>query len=128
MNNKLNGVSNKIKGICHKLDEKRQEYVRDKYENLRYIFKGFTLAIFILIAAFPRPANIGGKDMLIRLARGFEWAFATVLMTAIGVVLSLKYLKGCTQVLLLVLLFIFFIATLVSQIHQAGWFGRRGGE
>jgi hypothetical protein len=62
-----------------------------------------------------------------RLARWFEWVFATVLMTTITVIVSLEYLNGCGRVLLLIGLGIFFVATVISQFDQAGWFGRRGG-
>ena len=74
-----------------------------------------------------KPVTVGGKHILIRLARWFEWVFATVLMTTITVIVSLKYLDGCGRCLLLAGLGIFLVATVISQFDQAGWSGRRGG-
>ena len=74
-----------------------------------------------------KQMTIGGKRRLILLARWFEWVFATVLMTAITVIVSLQYLSGCGRVVLLIGLGIFLVATVISQFDQAGWFGRRGG-
>jgi Flp pilus assembly protein TadB len=51
-------MNDEIKEISDKLDRMRQEYLRDKYENLSYIFWGFTLAMVGLTLAFLHPANI----------------------------------------------------------------------
>ena len=72
--------------------------------------------------------TIGVKRRLIRLARGFEWAFGAVLMTAITVIVSLQYLSGSARWLLLIGLFIFLAATLVVRFDEAGWFDRRDRE
>ena len=72
--------------------------------------------------------TIGVKRRLIRLARGFEWAFGAVLMTAITVIVSLQYLSGSARWLLLIGLFIFLAATLVVRFDKAGWFDRRDRE
>ena len=147
---KIKSILDRIKGICYRLTEMCRDhigdkcgecqeyardkykkcwgYARDKYEDIRHVFQGLTLAIFILIAAFPGPAHVGVRQILIRLARWYEWVFATVLMTAIGVILTLRYLEGSVRVLLLFLLFVFLVATVLSQFHQAGWFGRGGRE
>ena len=63
---------------------------------------------------------------LARWARYFEWVFGTVLMTAIGVIVSLKELKGGSfgQWALLIGLFIFLVASLIKQFDDAGWFKR----
>ena len=60
--------------------------------------------------------------MLLRLAKGFEWVFATILMTTITVIVSLEYLSGFARWALLIGLFIFFVATLVTRFDEAGWF------
>lgn len=65
---------------------------------------------------------------MIRLARFFEWAFGTVLMVTITVIVSLEYLDGFGRWALLVGLFVFFIATLVKQFDDAGWFKKTQGN
>lgn len=60
--------------------------------------------------------------MWLRLAKWFEWVFATILMTTITVIVSLQYLSGFNRWALLIGLFIFFVATLVTQFNEAGWF------
>ena len=47
--------------------------------------------------------------MWLRLAKWFEWVFATILMTTITVIVSLQYLSGFAQWALLISLFIFFV-------------------
>ena len=51
-------MNDEIKEISSKLDRMRQEYTRDKYENLSYILWGFTLAMVSLTVVNPHPANI----------------------------------------------------------------------
>ena len=51
-------MNDELKDISDKLDEMRQEHIRDKYENLGYILWGFTLAMVGLTIANPHPANI----------------------------------------------------------------------
>ncbi len=65
---------------------------------------------------------------MIRLAKFFEWAFGTVLMVAITVIVSLEYLDGFGRWVLLVGLFVFLIATLVKQFDDAGWFKCKAQE
>ena len=65
---------------------------------------------------------------MIKLARFFEWAFGTVLMVTITVIVSLEYLDGFGRWALLVGLFVFFIATLVKQFDDAGWFKKTEGN
>lgn len=48
----------RLDGISSNLNKMRQEYLRDKYENLSYILWGFTLAMVGLTIASPHPANI----------------------------------------------------------------------
>lgn len=72
--------------------------------------------------------TVGSGRMWRRLARWFEWVFATVLMTTITFIVSLQYLSGCGRVLLIIAWGVFLVATVISQFDQAGWFGRRGGE
>lgn len=71
--------------------------------------------------------TVGNGRIWRRLARWFEWVFATVLMTTITFIVSLQYLTGCGRVLLIIAWGIFLVATVISQFDQAGWFGRRGG-
>ncbi len=52
--------------------------------------------------------------MWLRLAKWFEWVFATILMTTITVIVSLQYLSGFAQWALLISLFIFFVLTLLN--------------
>ena len=66
--------------------------------------------------------------MWLRLARYFEWAFGTALMVTITVIVSLEYLDGFGRWALLVGLFVFFIATLVKQFDDAGWFKKTEGN
>ena len=61
--------------------------------------------------------------MGIRIARWFEWVFGMVTMTTITVITSLNYLSGFGQWALLIGLFLFFIASLIMQFDNAGWFG-----
>jgi Flp pilus assembly protein TadB len=51
-------MNDELKGLSDKLDEIRQEHIRGKYENLSYIFGGFTLAMVGLTLANPHRANI----------------------------------------------------------------------
>jgi len=51
-------MSDELKEITNKLDKMRQEYLRDKYDNLGYILWGFTLAMLGLTLSSPHPANI----------------------------------------------------------------------
>lgn len=62
---------------------------------------------------------------MIRLARFFEWVFGTVLMVTITVIVSLEYLDGFSRWALLVGLLVFFVATLIKQFDDAGWFRTR---
>lgn len=71
---------------------------------------------------------IGIKRRLVQSARGFEWAFGTVLLTAISVILSLRYLNGFGRALLLVGLGMFLAATVTVRLVEAGWFQRRGED
>jgi hypothetical protein len=125
---RIKAIFDKVKGICDTLHKGCQYHVRNQYANLRLIFCGSALAIVCLTVPFRYPNNIGFGHMFMRLARWFEWVFATVLMTTITVIVSMQYLKGSAQVLLLIGLLIFFVATLISQFDQAGWFGRKGGR
>ncbi len=61
---------------------------------------------------------------VLRGVKFIEWAFGTVLMGTITVILTLQYLDGFARWTLLVWLFVFFIATLVKQFDDAGWFNR----
>ena len=51
-------MNDELRGISDKLDEIRQEHIRDKYENLSYILGGFTLVMVSLAVANPHRANI----------------------------------------------------------------------
>lgn len=62
---------------------------------------------------------------MIRAARFFEWAFGTSLMVTITVIVSLEYLDGFGRWALLVGLLVFFIATLIKQFDDAGFFRTR---
>ena len=62
---------------------------------------------------------------MIKAARFFEWAFGTILMVTITVIVSLEYLDGFSRWALLVGLLVFFIATLIKQFDDAGWFRTR---
>lgn len=62
--------------------------------------------------------------MLIRLAKWYEWAFGTTLLTTIGVILSLRYLDGFSQWALTIGLLIFFVASLVKQFDDAKRLGK----
>jgi hypothetical protein len=147
-------MSDGLKNISDKLDEMRQDHIRDKYENLCYILWAFTLAMIGITIASPHLANmavtgvffvmgwvmlvrarrvrgcqmtVGGRRIWRRLARCFEWVFSTLLMTTITVIVSLEYLSGYSRLVLLIGLFIFFVATLISQFDRAGWFNRTSG-
>ena len=58
MNDSIKEISDKVKGISAKLDEMKQEYTRDRYENLSYILWGFALAMVSLTVTNPHPVNI----------------------------------------------------------------------
>ena len=60
--------------------------------------------------------------MWLRLARWYEWAFGTILLTTIGVIVSLHYLSNFSRWALLLGLLLFLIASLVKQFDDAGWF------
>jgi len=51
-------MNDEIKEISGKLDKMRQEYTRDKYENLSYVLWAFTLAMVSLVVVNPHPVNI----------------------------------------------------------------------
>lgn len=57
--------------------------------------------------------------MLLRIAKWYEWAFGTMLLTTVGVILSLHYLSGFGQWALIIGLLLFFVASLVKQIDDA---------
>lgn len=57
--------------------------------------------------------------MLIRIARWYEWAFGTILLTTIGVILSLQYLSGFNRWALITGLLLFFVASLIKQFDDA---------
>ena len=48
----------RLNEISNKLDKMRQEYLKDKYENLSYILWGFTLAMLSLTVTNPLLVNI----------------------------------------------------------------------
>ncbi len=60
------------------------------------------------------------KNMLIRLARWFEWVFGMLLMTTITVATSLNFLTGFNRWALLIGLLLFFVASLIVQLDNAG--------
>ena len=60
--------------------------------------------------------------MWIRRARWFEWAFGTILLGTITVITSLEFQSNYGRWALLIGLFIFFIASLIKQFDDAGWF------
>jgi len=51
-------MSDELKEISSKLDKMRQEYLKDKYDNLSYILWGFTLAMLSLTLINSTPVNI----------------------------------------------------------------------
>lgn len=53
-----------------------------------------------------------------------EWALRTVSLTVIGTILSLKDLSGNSQITVLIVLYIFLIATVIRQFEVNGWFRR----
>jgi len=57
--------------------------------------------------------------MWLRIARWYEWAFGTILLTTIGVILSLQYLSGFSQWALITGLFLFFVASLSKQFDDS---------
>lgn len=145
-------MNDDTKDISRKLDEIHQDYNRGRYENLCFILWAFSLSVLGISVAIPHPflwviaiaffilgciaivysrrviaKQYAGSQIWRRLGRWFEWVFGTVLMTTITVIVSFEYLEGYARVLLLIGLGIFFVATLISQFDQAGWFGRRGG-
>ncbi len=61
---------------------------------------------------------------IIRVARAWEWAFGTVLMGTITVVLLLQNLDKLQRCFLLGCLFVFLFATLVRVFDDTGWFNR----
>jgi len=63
--------------------------------------------------------------MWIRLAHWFEWAFGVILLSTIAVITSLNFLAGFSRWALIVGLFIFFVASLIAQFDNAGWFGHK---
>ena len=68
----------------------------------------------------------GVKIMWIRLARWFEWVFGTILMATLTIIVSLEFLDNFNRWALLIGLFLFFVASLVKQFDDAGWFKNRG--
>ena len=60
--------------------------------------------------------------MFLRGVKWFEWAFGTITLTAIGIILSLKELSGYGQWILIIGTIIFFITSLIKQFDDAGWF------
>jgi len=54
-------MSEEIKELSDKIDRMRQEFIRDKYQNLGYILLGFTLAMISLTVANPHPTNIAAS-------------------------------------------------------------------
>lgn len=59
MNDELKSISDKLEGISNRLDEMRQEYTRDKYDNRSYILWSFTVAVLSITIVIPHPVNIG---------------------------------------------------------------------
>ncbi len=59
---------------------------------------------------------------IIRLARWFEWVFGTILLSTITVITSLQFQSNYGRWALLIGLLIFFVASLIKQFDEAGWF------
>jgi hypothetical protein len=60
--------------------------------------------------------------MFLRVVRYVEWALGTITLTFLGVLFSLKELSSYGQVLLITATIIFFVASLIKQFDDAGWF------
>ena len=54
-------MSEETKELSDKIDKMRQEFIRDKYQTLGYLFLGFTLAMISLTVVNPHPANIAAS-------------------------------------------------------------------
>ena len=63
--------------------------------------------------------------MWIQLAHWFEWVFGVITLATITVITSLNFLTGFSKWALIIGLLLFFVASLISQFDNAGWFGRR---
>jgi len=59
MNDDIKQLSDKLEGISNQLNEMRQEYTRDKYDNRSYILWAFTVAVLSITIVIPHPVNIG---------------------------------------------------------------------
>lgn len=57
--------------------------------------------------------------MLLAIARWYEWVFGPILMTTIGVILSLQYLSGFNRWVLIIGLSLYLIASLVRVFDDA---------
>jgi hypothetical protein len=58
-------------------------------------------------------------SQIVKIARYYEWLFGTILLTTLGVILSLEYLNGFSQRALMIGLLLFFMASLVKQYDEA---------
>ncbi len=51
-----------------------------------------------------------------------EWSLGTVSLTVIGTILSLKELSGKSQIIVLIVLYVFLVVTVIRQFELNGWF------
>ena len=71
------------------------------------------------------PSIKGKIAMGLRLTHWFEWVFGVITMTTITVITSLNFLSGFSRWALIAGLLVFFIASVIVQFDNAGWFGHR---
>jgi predicted branched-subunit amino acid permease len=64
--------------------------------------------------------------MFLGIVKYVEWVLGTVMFTAIGTILSLKDVKGCGGIVLIVALYIFLIVTTIKWVDEHGWIKSRG--